>query len=61
MAGNFSIEAAERRFGPAAAAEARRSAAEAAARLRPEQIEFLRALFASVRVSRSADSEADAA
>ena len=42
----FSIEAAEQRLGPAAAEEARRSAAQAP-RFRPEQVEFLRALFAS--------------
>ena len=41
----FSIAEAEERLGPAAAAEAARSAAEAP-RWSPEQIEFLRALFA---------------
>jgi hypothetical protein len=46
---HFSVEAAEQRLGPAAAAEARRSASEAP-RFRPEQVEFLRALFASAVV-----------
>lgn len=42
----FSFDEAERRIGPAAVEEARRSAAEAP-ELRPEQIEHLRLLFAS--------------
>ncbi|GGQ38284.1 hypothetical protein ACFFKE_32160 [Streptomyces mutabilis] len=42
----FSIEQAERRLGPAAAEEARRSAREAP-RFTPEQIERLRVLFES--------------
>ncbi|KOG21757.1 hypothetical protein [Streptomyces viridochromogenes] len=46
MSGEFSFEEAERRLGPAAVAEARRSAAEAP-ELRPEQLEHLRQLFAS--------------
>jgi hypothetical protein len=44
--GEFSFEEAERILGPAAVAEARRSAAEAPP-LRPEQLEHLRLLFAS--------------
>lgn len=60
MAAEFSIEEAERFLGPTAAAKARHSAATAP-RFRPEQIEHLRALFASIRVSRPADSAADAA
>jgi len=55
----FSIAEAEERLGPAAAAEAARSAAEAP-RWSPEQIEFLRALFASARAL-SAPSAAEAA
>lgn len=46
MSDDFSFEEAERRLGPAAIAEARRSAAEAPP-LRPEQLEHLRQLFAS--------------
>ena len=42
----FSIEQAERRLGPAAAEEARRSAREAP-RFSSEQIEFWRVLFES--------------
>ncbi|MFC8424009.1 hypothetical protein ACFUN7_24545 [Streptomyces sp. NPDC057236] len=45
----FSVEEAEQRLGPAAAEEARRSASEAP-RFRPEQVEFLRSLFASAVV-----------
>ncbi|MGX1116342.1 AMMECR1 domain-containing protein [Streptomyces ambofaciens] len=48
-AARFSIAEAEERLGPAAAEEAKRSAAEAP-RFRPEQIEHLRALFASAVV-----------
>lgn len=43
----FSFEDAERRFGPAIVAESKRAAA-AAPRLRPEQVAYLQALFASV-------------
>jgi hypothetical protein len=60
MAGEFSIEEAERRLGPAAVEKARQSAASAP-RWSPEQIEHLRALFASVRVTRPAPPAADAA
>lgn len=50
----------ERRLGPAAVAEAKRNAA-AAPPLRPEQIAFLRGLFASVRIAQPETPAADAA
>ena len=56
----FSIEEAERRLGPAAAEEARRSAAEAP-KFTAEQIEFLRALFATAVAPRKPAPAADAA
>ncbi|MFS8199025.1 hypothetical protein ACLVWQ_10060 (plasmid) [Streptomyces sp. CWNU-52B] len=46
----FNREEIERRLGPAAVAAAKRNAA-AAPPFRPEQIAFLRALFASVRIA----------
>ncbi|MER5750692.1 hypothetical protein [Streptomyces sp. NPDC002088] len=60
MAGDFSIEEAERRLGPAAAERARQIAA-AAPEFRPEQIEHLRALFASAAFARPTVPAADAA
>lgn len=56
----FDRAEAERRLGPAAVAAARRNAA-AAPPLRPEQIEFLRGLFASVRFAKDIRPEADTA
>jgi hypothetical protein len=56
----FNREEAERRLGPAAVAASRRNAA-AAPPLRPEQIEFLRGLFASVRFAQDVRPVADAA
>jgi hypothetical protein len=56
----FNRAEAERRLGPAAVAESKRNAA-AAPPLRPEQIAFLRALFASVRIAEPQAPAADAA
>jgi hypothetical protein len=58
MAGDFSIEEAERRLGRAAAEKARRIAAEAPP-FRPEQIAFLRALFASAQFAKPVTPAAD--
>lgn len=48
----FDREAAEKRLGPAAVAASRANAA-AAPPFRPEQIAFLKALFASVRIAKT--------
>ena len=56
----FDREEVERRLGPAAVEASRRSAA-AAPPLRPEQREFLRALFASVSFAEPQAPAADAA
>jgi hypothetical protein len=56
----FSIAAAEAKFGPEHCEFAKRDAANAP-RFTPEQCEKFRALFATVRVTRPADSAADAA
>jgi hypothetical protein len=56
----FSIAAAEARFGPELAERAKESAARAP-RFTAEQREKFRSLFAAARVTRPADTAADAA
>lgn len=56
----FDREATERRLGPAAVEASRRNAA-AAPPLRPEQREFLRALFASIHFAEPQEPTANAA
>lgn len=56
----FNREEAERRLGPAAVSASRANAA-AAPPFRPEQIAFLRALFASVRIAGPAPKQPPAA
>lgn len=60
MSEPFSLADAEATFGPEDSEHVHREVA-AAPKLSPEQIEHLRALFASVRLSRPADSAAEAA
>jgi hypothetical protein len=60
MGGDFSFEEAERRLGTAAVERARQIGAEAPA-FRPEQIAYLKALFASAQFAKPAETKTRAA